>query len=219
MQVDRISGGGLTKVAGGTWGTGWSHFTGFRLDGNAHYLVYNQMTGAVNIDRIAANGKTAATIAQFAWTRGWSSIEAFSIGGKQFVALYKRSNGQLKIMRLTASGGSVAAGAVYSGTIAEDYSHVVPLIQSGVATLLSYNPTTGAARFQKLSPEGVPSAGAVGDAQWTSDWTTFTPFVRGGRTHVHLHKSRTGEVGVVKLDAGYTSATKIHSGGWDPGLA
>lgn len=219
VQIDRIADSGLTKIATSQWGTGWSNFTPFRLGGSAYYLVYDQMTGAANVDRISSDAKKLTTVSQNAWTRGWTSVEAFSIGGKQYVALYKRLTGQLKIQKLALSGDEVTFTTVSSTTIPAGASHVVPLVQNGVATLLSYDPTTGAARFQKLSPDAIPYPSAVGTASWTSDWTTFTPFVRDGRAHVLLHKSRTGEVGVVKLDAGYTSATKIHSSSWDPGLA
>jgi len=219
VSWDRLGAGGPTSLLTGTWGKNWTHIKPLAFGPQTYLLAYDQLSGHAAIDRVNADGKGSAAVQKLSWTKGWTSVEPFTLSGGQFLALYRGSTGQLKIVKLTPSASTVSVSTVSNTTIPAGQSHVLPLVQNGAGTILSYDALTAVARFQKFSPDGVPYANAVATAQWTKGWTTFTPFVISGRPHVLLNKSVSGETGVVKLDAGFTSATKIGSQTWSTGLS
>jgi hypothetical protein len=78
-------------------------FVRFDQNGQRYVLAYKPGTGAVGIDRIAANGVGVTGVWSSTWTKGWTHFMPFVRNGIPHYVAYKSATG-----RRTASGSAGA---------------------------------------------------------------------------------------------------------------
>ncbi len=217
VEFGKIATTGPAKLSSGTWGKGWTHFMPLALGGQPYYIAYNSLTGARNIDRINAAGNGAATLQGGSWTVGWTQLVPFTLGGVQYFITYRGSTGEVKIHKFTGSGNSVATATVWQGTWATRITHIVPMTHGSTVRLLRYSQATGAVTFDKVNANGLGIQN-VGAANWTTQWSTLSPYSVNGVGHVLAYKT-TGLAKILKLNAAGSAMSTLSTQGWTLGLA
>jgi hypothetical protein len=219
VRFDRVNlqADGTTTLSQGTWWAGWTHFMPFALGGKPYFVAYDSLHGYANVERINVEGSGSTTISGGTWTKGWTHFVPYVLGPVQYMLTYKSGSGQVKVNSITGSGDNVNLTEVWEDTWSTGWTHLVPVSHEGTRRLFAYRATTGAVSYGQFNANGQGTT-HLGSATWTTQWTSFTPFLLpGGEGGLFLYGAGTGNAQSRQLNAAGSSSSAIWSGDWTTG--
>ncbi|WP_298468763.1 M23 family metallopeptidase [uncultured Erythrobacter sp.] len=195
---------------------GWTHMEKLKIADQDHLISYDSRYGHFNVDRInrAFTGFESALKTNLG--KGYTQIVPYWEGNDRYLLLYKGSTGAVRIVRLTRSGTEVDATTTWSATRASGWTHMTTLPRGGKMYLFGYRSDTGKAKLWELQAGG-SGLTSVRDLNWSSDYSTITPFSQGGAGHLLVQKIGDGTTKTVRLKNDLSGFRTVMNGSWATG--
>ena len=138
------------------------------------------------------------------WTKGWSSLMPFVLNGNPHYLAYKKSDGTAHIDRIRPDALGVdtiwetAAGQKWT----KGWTSFVPFVLNGQPHYLAYKAGSGQVAIDRIRGDGQgvdtiwPPEGIE---KWSTGWTSFVPFLLGGKPHYLAYKVGSGQVAIDRI--------------------
>jgi hypothetical protein len=99
---------------------------------------------------------------------------------------------------------SIAIREMWRSTLVKGFTSVMPFVLNSQQHFLAYNSSDGTAKIGRIHSDGTGSDtiwSTTTSQKWTKGWTSFVPFVLGGKPYYLAYKSGSGQVAIDRIRA------------------
>jgi hypothetical protein len=133
-----------------------------------------------------------------------TSFAPFTLNGQQHYLAYKKSSGHAEIDRIHADAKGI--DTIWSTKTGENWTKgwtaFVPFALGGKPHYLAYKAGSGQVNIDRIRPDG-KGVDAIwptqGTETWSKGWTSFVPFLLGGKPHYVAYKVSNGQVNIDRI--------------------
>jgi hypothetical protein len=192
---------GKTSSWSGQWGTGWTHFNAFTMNGRPHMIAYNQSTGLLHVDSLSLNGATTRFAGQL---NQRTHLMTFTLNNVPHYFGYNTHDGSVLFFAIKLTQQPEMK---WGGTWGTGWTHFVPFQKDNQPHFVAYNATTGRLHVDRVSPT---LQGAIGilDVQHQAGYENVVVYFLEGAWHIAGYNRENGMMHYHRLTADLKSISQ-----------
>ncbi|MDJ0642676.1 MAG: M23 family metallopeptidase [Erythrobacter sp.] len=195
---------------------GWTHMEKIQIAGRDHLISYDSRYGHFNVDRINSSFTGFDSALKTNIGKGYTHFAPYWEGNNRYLVAYKGGSGTIRILRLTRSGSDVRVSTTWNASRANGWTHLATLPRGGKMYLFGYRSDTGKAKLWELE-QGGTGLTAVRNLNWSSDYSSITPFAHNGVGHLLVQKIKDGSTKSVRLKSDLSGFRTVMDENWAAG--
>lgn len=209
---------GTKSVWKQTWTKNWSILQPFQMKDKQFLFGYRGRDGDFFIDELNNGLQGTNTKLKGRWTTGWSSVSPFYIGDEVYLFGYRSSDGKYFIDQIKWDEKGFGLKSYSSGKRwSKGYSIVKPFYGTdGKVYIFGYRSGDGHYFIDRVNDD-LSGTQSHGSGDWTSGWSSISPFYRDGHVYLFGYRNKDGKVFIDKINDDHNKSEDVMYKHWTTG--